>query len=311
MNSYYAVKNKKYKIRKESSSGGFFSAIAEWVITNSGIVYGASLDNNGRVFHIGVESISELEKIRGSKYVQSDLSGILNDVKLNVDLGRLVLFSGTPCQCAAALKIVGDRKNFITTDLICHGVSSPKLFKSYWDFLEKSHCKIRSYKFRDKKYPWVQQRWSVEYEDNTHDSSSYEMKSYKEIYYKTYAHRECCFYCPFTKVERATDFTMGDFWGIEKFDKSLVDDEGVSIVIVHTEAGHKIWSELSDYLYFWEVKEEDCLQPQLCYPTKRLNSSVQFWKDFLANEKYEVVMKKYGWPSKIRMLKNFVKRLIK
>lgn len=311
MNRYYAVKNKNDGIRRESSSGGFFSAVAEYVISNGGIVYGASLNQDGTVRHIKVESMPELQKIRGSKYVQSDMGSILKNIKEEVNKGTLVLFSGTPCQCAAALKIVGNRNNFITADLICHGVSSPKLFKSYWDLLEKAQGKIRSFKFRDKQYPWIQQRWSVKYENNIYDSTSYPLKSYKEIYYKTYAHRECCFYCPFAKVDRDTDFTMGDFWGIGKYDESLMDDEGVSIVIVHTKNGHNIWGKLSQYLYFWEVSEKDCLQPQLCYPTKQFGSSISFWNDYLANESYEFVMKKYGWPTKMRLLKDQVKKLIK
>lgn len=309
-NLYYAVKNKNDLIREESASGGFFSIIAEYVLNKGGVVYGAKLENDGEVHHVRIESMENLCTIRGSKYVQSNMEGILKNIQEDVKSGYLVLFSGTPCQCAAAKAVLGERENLILVDLICHGVSSPKVFKAYWNMLERQNGKIEYFKFRDKEYSWIKQKWSVKYKNGKKDSISYEFRSYKEMYYKTILHRESCFKCPFTSVNRVTDFTMGDFWGIEKVDYGWLDEKGVSLVIVHSVKALEIWKELSEKILIREVKKEDCLQPQLCEPTKNLFPNSSFWNEFLKDNDYKRVMKKYGWPSRTRRLKDMVKKVL-
>ncbi len=310
MNLYYAVKNKDDLIRQQSASGGFFSIIAEYVLDKNGYVYGATL-SCGKVKHIRIDNVKDLELLRGSKYVQSDLKDILRQVQLDIRNETLVLFSGTPCQCAAVRSMIGNADNLILMDIVCHGVSSPKVFEEYWKMLEKNNGKIKKFNFRDKEYSWMQQQWSVEYIDNKKDATSYEMKSYKELYYKTILHRESCFECPFTSTERKTDFTIGDFWGIEKFNKEIIDDNGVSLVIVHSDHAKEIWEQVSDNIFCWKAEEKDCLQPQLCHPTRQLYKDTNFWDDFCSRNSYEKVMKKYGWPSLSRRLKDKIKKIIK
>ena len=311
MNRYYAVKNKDDIIRKESASGGFFTVIAEFVLNNGGYVYGASLCEDGKVQHIKIDNIENLYLLRGSKYVQSEMGKTLKLVKEDINNGYLVLFTGTPCQCAAVKAVLGDNDNIILADIICHGVSSPKAFQKYWKMLESEHGKIKAYKFRDKEFPWNQQRWSVEYSNKKKDTTSYELRSYKEMYYKTILHRESCYKCPFATVDRVTDFTMGDFWKIEEVDRTFYDDKGVSLVIIHTLKGMEVWDKVSSNILYIQVQKEDCFQPQLYMPTKELFPKSKFWKDFLENNEYKKVMKKYGWPKFSRRLKDLIKKYIK
>ena len=127
--TFYACKSKNEELRSKSSSGGVFSSLAEYVIHNNGVVFGAAFNRNMELSHIGVNKKEDLSKLMGSKYLQSDLKNTFNEVKTYLCNNRFVLFSGTPCQ-VAGLKayLQDDYKNLYLADLACHGVPSPKIF---------------------------------------------------------------------------------------------------------------------------------------------------------------------------------------
>ena len=154
--STFAAISKNRNQAKNSASGGIFAAIAQYVINNNGIVYGAAFDDSWNVKHIGIEHIEDLIKLQGSKYTQSNTDTTFIEVKKMLALGKQVLYSGTPCQIAGLKKYLGkDYTNLITIDIICHGVPSNKMFKDYLSYLEaKNNAKIQNFKFRDKKTGW-------------------------------------------------------------------------------------------------------------------------------------------------------------
>ena len=161
----YAAWNKNEDIRNKSSSGGVFTAIAECVLKNGGVVCGAAyLDG---VKHIFVDSLSELEKLRGSKYVQSDLRGVFNKVSLYLKDGKEVLFSGTPCQVDGLYRYLGTFSGkLITVDVVCHGVPSPRVWMDYIScIVKKNNFKVKDVRFRSKRIGWRCQGTEIHFEN--------------------------------------------------------------------------------------------------------------------------------------------------
>ena len=216
--SVYACWNKDEGIRYESSSGGAFSALAASVIEEDGVVYGAAYDNTMTVRHIAVTNNKDLYKLRGSKYVQSDLGNVFSDIKEHLNVGKKVLFSGTPCQVAGLKNFMMDKSaDLITCDLFCHGVPSPGLFSKYIKYIEKKiGDKVVDYKFRSKQYGWGVTSRVVISEHGTQKV----MKNKDDSFYYGFAYRLClrnaCYNCKYTKVERVGDITLGDFWELKK-----------------------------------------------------------------------------------------------
>lgn len=155
----FAAYAKDERERMRSSSGAIFYIIAKSIIARGGIVYGAILDSNLQALHIGVDTLDALDSLRGSKYVQTNLNNVFIEVKQNLIAGRLVYFTGTPCQIAG-LKAFLRRSysNLVTSDLICHGVPSQKLFDMHLKYLCDIYGgdKVVDYKFRDNKgWGWM------------------------------------------------------------------------------------------------------------------------------------------------------------
>ena len=144
------------EIRKQSSSGGIFSVVAEWIIQQKGVVFGAAFDDNFEVHHIAIETKAELEKLRGSKYVQSRLENVFLQVKQYLEMKRIVLFTGTACQIAGLKNYLNtEDENLYTIDVLCHGVPSPKIWRIYLDEKQKQyHSSIEQYEFRNKENGW-------------------------------------------------------------------------------------------------------------------------------------------------------------
>lgn len=239
----YGGWNKNPNIRDTSTSGGIFSAIAKYILDNNGIVCGAVYDKDLNVIHDIIDSIEDLSRINGSKYVQSDMKDTFKIVKQELLNGRLVLFSGTPCQVSGLNSFLGkEYDNLYTCDIICHGVPSPKVYKKYISELEeKNNAKLISINFRDKVSGWRGYSLSAKFNNNT----SYTIKAKKTTYMKAFLDdidlRESCPTCKFAKLPRYVDFTLGDFWGVDNYYPELnKDNKGTSLILVHTDKGKKI-----------------------------------------------------------------------
>jgi len=247
----YAAVNKNESIRQKSSSGGIFSIIAEYVLSNGGIVFGAAFDEKLHLRHIAVNCIEDLELLRGSKYLQSEISSAYNEAKTYLEAGTPVLFTGTPCQIAGLYKYLNkEYDNLLTQDIICHGVPSPMVWEKYIEFREtQAASKAQKTFFRNKKYGW--KKFSVQFifENCTEYQQVLSQDFYMRSFLSNYTLRPSCYECAFKNKLRLSDFTLADFWGIQKINPDLDDDKGVSLVVVNSQKAMRIWESLSNEVY--------------------------------------------------------------
>lgn len=235
--------NKDEIIRKNSTSGGIFFYLAQKIIAKNGLVCGAIYDENLNVVHSIIDNTMDLQKILGSKYVQSDMKNNFSIIKDKLDMGIIVLFSGTPCQVEGLKSFLGkEYENLYTCDIICHGVPSPKVFTKYKNDLEKKYSsKLVSINFRNKISGWQGYSFSAKFENGR----EYIIKSSENSYMKAFLNdidlRDSCPTCKFAKLPRNCDFTLGDFWGVDKYYPQLnKDNKGTSLVLVHSEKGKEL-----------------------------------------------------------------------
>lgn len=252
----YAAKNQDESVRLSSSSGGVFTALAEYVVEQGGVVFGARIDAKGMVFHDFTESREGIATFRGSKYVQSRIGNAFRNAEKFLKEGRMVLFSGTPCQIAALYFFL--RKGYdklITIDFICHGVPSPGVFRRYLSELkgkfisidkEKEHeIEFKNILFRDKVKGWNYYSFSLEFSNDRFQSKRYfsetlNINPFLKGFLANLYLRPSCYRCPAKQIKSGSDFTIGDYWGVKLAHPELDDDKGVSAVLVNTDRGVKI-----------------------------------------------------------------------
>lgn len=235
-NVFVAV-NPNAKIRRHSSSGGVFSALSELVLRDGGIVFGAAFDENFHVKHTAVETLDELEKLRGSKYVQSQIGDVYRQVK-DALKSRQVLFSGTPCQCAGLKSFLGkDNENLLTVEIICHGTPSPMLWENYIGELGYAH-EIRHVNFRSKRKGWTTSHLEINFADQGYYLKMVGQDTYGKLFLSGLSERPSCHACKFRFPNGKSDLTIGDAWGIQKFAPEMFDNRGASVVFVHTAKGN-------------------------------------------------------------------------
>lgn len=270
--SVYAVVNKNTEILKNSSSGGAFAAIAQYIFDKNGVVFGSAWGDDMMPVHIPVESMEELFSIQGSKYVQSNMEASYKQVKHLLMEDKYVLFSGTPCQCDALRSFLGKTYDKLyCVELICHGVPNAHYFHEFVEYLqEKYNGKIKDIKFRDKRKGWGA-LLKITYIDNHGIEKTKYLKPEECYYYYYYFYkglffRESCYSCPYACSERKSDFTIGDFWGVTKFHSEFNSLEGVSVLIVSGEKGKNTINELKDHLTIVESSMDYVMEEngQIC-----------------------------------------------
>lgn len=280
----YAVKNKKEYERINSTSGGVFSVIAEYVEQHCGVIYGAAFDEQYKVTHMRAESHGEWKKFCVSKYSQSDLKNTYEKVNKDLKNNRVVLFSGTPCQ-VDGLKSYLDKKKvpmdkLITCDIVCHGVPSPKIWDDYIKYLKKCTSKKIGYiSFRDKKETgWHNSRFVVKDKENeVLISDSHEENYYYQLFACHYILRQSCHKCKYSNFYRPGDISLGDFWGVEKKIPDFDDDKGISLVMINSENGRNIWKKISDKVESIDITLEQAIQPNLQSPSPENPNRNNFW----------------------------------
>jgi coenzyme F420-reducing hydrogenase beta subunit len=257
----YAGYAKEYDVRINSSSGGIFSKLAEVFLENGGSVIGAAFDSEMDLRHIEVREKSEIKKIRGSKYLQSDITTIFKKVKDNIENAKSTMVVGTPCQIAALKKYIDDDTSYLfTVDLVCHGVPSPGMFKGYLNVLEKKfHGKICGYNFREKKGDGISYSTNIELISKRGQKKNIKIDGNEDPYIMNFLtnrlQRKSCFSCPYTKIERVGDITLADYWGYEEAHPELKKVQGVSLILVNTEKGIK-YLQMVKNLSLVETEEE-------------------------------------------------------
>lgn len=258
----YAAYNKNEIVRLASSSGGIFTLLAEQTLVKGGVVFGAAMREDQRaVVHVAVQDASELEKLRGSKYLQSNTEGIYSKVRAVLREGRSVLFSGTPCQVEALRAFLGkDHENLLCVDLICHGVPSPKVWQRYVDYQEdRAGAPARRTFFRHKKYGWKTFALSFEFSND----KAYEQILSKDLFMQAFLQNAClrpsCHNCAFKKLHRVSDITLADFWGIQNVASEMDDNKGTSLVLIHTEKGKQAFNCAKINMCFLQVAATQAL----------------------------------------------------
>lgn len=261
----FAYINKDEETRMNSSSGGIFTLLAEFIIDSGGIVFGAAFDTDLNVHHISIDNKNELYKLRGSKYLQSTIGNSYKDAEKYLKLGQYVLFSGTPCQISGLKTYLGvDYPNLITQDIICHGVPSPLVWQKYLMFLKSKFKATINQKnppvFRNKSTGWKEYSVSVDFENN----ATYKKKSSEDLYMKAFLKnlslRHSCYNCNFKSLKRESDITLADFWGIDKIKPELDDNKGVSLILINTKKGKNLLNSISQKTKMQNVNIEEAIK---------------------------------------------------
>ncbi|MBR2240739.1 MAG: Coenzyme F420 hydrogenase/dehydrogenase, beta subunit C-terminal domain [Clostridia bacterium] len=259
----YIVRTKKYEVLKKSTSGGFFTPLSEYVLEQNGVVYGVAYDNDMNIVHMEISDKTDIQKLIGSKYIQSDLNDIFLKVKIKLENGKLVLFSGTPCQVYGLKSFLRkEYDNLITMDLVCHGVPSKKLWNSYKFYQEKKYkSKIKQAFFRNKTYGYHSATMRLVFENGKQYDGSALVDFMLKPFFAGIALRESCYDCKFKTKNHSTDFTVFDSWHVSEIVKDLNDDDkGYTNVMVNTKKAADILELIKDKIYFYKVDKEKIIK---------------------------------------------------
>ncbi|WP_444644002.1 polysaccharide pyruvyl transferase family protein [Caproiciproducens sp. R1] len=231
-------------VRHQSSSGGAFTALADVILMEGGVVFGAAIGSDLSVRHIGVQTQEELTTLRKSKYVQSEVGLIYREVKTALVKGQKVLFSGCPCQIASLKSYLGERKyaNLYTVDILCHGVPSQKMLRESIQALTEQIPAV-GVDFRDKDYGWESLAMTVILANGTRRRLSYNESRYEQGFHPGMTLRESCYYCLFCDFPRQGDLTIGDFWNVMDYDSDLTDGKGTSAILVNSQKGGELLAQ--------------------------------------------------------------------
>ena len=292
---FLGVRPKEKEIAKNSTSGGIAYLISKMVIEENGIVFGSAYDENLMPYQKYVKDKKELQQLRGSKYVTSDTKKTFSQVKEFLEEGKKILYIGVPCQIGGLKKFLKkDYENLYTIDIICHGVPSQKIFKKYLENEEKKlREKIISYTARSKS----KVAWGMGYcaEIKTKNKIKYKKADF-DPYYTAFlkGKRECCYECKYANLDRIGDITLGDLWGIEQFDYDFYDKNGVSLAIVNTIKGEKIFNKVKNLVEYRQYNEQQVTKfnGNLKHPTTRPQNREIIYKQ-LDEMSFEEYSKKY------------------
>ena len=320
---YSAVSQEKELLIK-SASGGAFATIAKNVLIRGEVVYGATLEKNEELIlqakHIRIESLSDLEKLQGSKYVQSNIEGVFSLLAEDIKQGKEIVFSGTPCQVSAVKSAFGEKENLLLIDIICHGVPSQKMFSDYLRLLAKKHNQMEDFYFRSKDSGWGLCA-KIKYKDKKGKTKTKllpcNISSYYKLFLQSVTYRESCYRCNYAQGNRVSDITLGDYWGIEKnkslykalLDKGIDVSKGVSCALACTEKGIKYLKEANLSLLDSDFESVVLENKQLSSPSVAPKSRQSVMENY-KNNGYQAVdknfQKKLGLKKYIIILKNKV-----
>ena len=263
----YAAYSLNKDIQEKSSSGGIFTLLAEAILEKGGVVFGAAYDVSFEVRHVYVRTKEDLGRLRGSKYVQSNIGTSYRDAENFLKNGVPVLFTGTPCQIDGLLHYL--RKPYsqlYTQDVICHGVPSPMVWKQYIKEIETLHdAKISSVSLKYKVPNW--KNYSVKFTfDNGEESTELMGENlYMRGFLLNLYLRPSCYSCHSKGMIRNSDITLADFWGVEQTASDMFNEKGTSLIIVHTERGESLLDEILPQLHIKNVNFQEAIMSNSSY----------------------------------------------
>lgn len=308
----YAAKNKDEEIRKQSSSGGIFTSLAESVIRDGGVVFGAKFDKDWNVVHAWTDTIEGIADFRGSKYVQSTIGNTYREAREFLKQGRKVLFSGTPCQIAGLRKFLRkEYGNLLAVDVVCHGVPSPLVWRKY---LEETRENLRAERdagkntvssslmdlpvitgisFRDKTHGWKKFGFRLRYAASEAAGNSVSISAndrtflqpfpdnvFMKGFLKNFYLRPSCYACTARTGKSGSDITIADFWGVQNYYPEFDDDRGVGLILVNSDKGRKAYEQVNainlEATYEQALNQNPCIE----YSVPMTKHVKTFWDNF-------------------------------
>lgn len=300
----FAAWNTDHAVRLDSTSGGVFSVLAQKMFDAEGYVAGAVYAENHSVYHIVTNDPKKLDDIRSSKYLQSFIGGLFNNIKQLLKEGKKVLVCATPCQIAGLYQVLGgDCEELTTCDFICRGVNSPKVFLKYIKMLENKYgARAIKIKFKNKTYGWHRFSTRVDFANG----KKYIKDRYHDLFMKSYLNsnsfvRPSCYNCQFKNFPRQADITLGDFWGIENINPELDNDCGTSLVMLNSQKGNFFFQSVGSYIFSQECALQDAAagNPSLTHSIEKKDGRGAFFRDLYLMPFAELGKKYFVPPNKI------------
>lgn len=320
----YAYKGT-YKNLMSSSSGGAFSRIVQCLTENmipgSYSIYGAAWNEKMQVEHRRIDDYKDIDIFKGSKYVSSRMDNVFHMVKEDLEKGVYVIFSGTPCQVHALNLFLKKYSisdiNLFTIDIICHGTPHPSILESFIDWINRRYNnKVVQITFRDKNISWKRYPTSILMGDGKKYCNSYETQLYMRMFFSALIYNRKCFSCQHANLNRISDLTIGDFWGIEEIMPELFDEKGVSLVLVNSNKGQLLLEkmvnqEMNDSIkeYIGNLQLILNKQQNLSMCTMKPKMYDEFWKDY-TEKGFEYCLEKYGFMTFSGRIKFYIKKIL-
>lgn len=314
----FAIQNKDKEILYKCASGGAFALLSKQIIEQGGVVYGVIYDAEMKVCHSKTETIDGLDKMYSSKYVQSNTKNTFQQAKDDLKQGRFVLYSGTPCQIAGLKSFLQhDYDNLLTADLVCHGTPSPKIFEIYKkEFMQKrssDEC-LLNIDFRSKIQGWSPSLVTTTTTTTTTHASK---DDFMQAFLSNLSINNSCLHCKFNKLPRVADLSLGDFWGVDSYDKSMNDNKGLSIVLINSSKGKHWFNKIKSQAKYRELPIEIVVKhnPNICGSSKPHPQRDEFFTDIKKGITLKSCVKKYCkvplYIALYRLLPQFAKNFIK
>ncbi len=284
--SAWALKCKSETDRNNSTSGGAFTILSDKILNLGGIVFGTIYNESLKAIIICADREKIRNRMRGSKYVESDVGNCFLECSEALKKKIIVLFTGTPCQIAGLVRYLENAhvstEYLYTCQIICHGTPSPMVFRDHLTNIQNIRKKtIKYYYNRPKTWGWHEHNEMICYSDGECESQSKLSQNHKDLFYSGYSLRECCFQCKYAGNTGYADFTIGDFWGIEYIAPELDDNKGTSILLINNEKGKKLFTTINkEYIKVQEINIDDALKYNHTHPSRKPKDYESFWNDY-------------------------------
>lgn len=265
-NEAYIIRTKNKEVLETSTSGGFFTPLAEKILKKNGVVIGVGFNEDFRVEHkiVANNNINDLKNLRGSKYVQSYMGDIYQKTKQLLDENVEVLFSGTPCQIYGLMNFLKkDYKNLITIDLICHGVPSPKLWKKYIEYQQvKNKSTIKEISFRNKTYGYHSGTMKIVFNNNKEYYGSARVDYMLKSFFSEISSRPSCYNCKFKDRTHLSDFTIFDCWHMKELTNNKIndDDMGFTNLLINSQKGQEVFEKIKDNYEIYKIDKDKAIE---------------------------------------------------
>lgn len=250
----FIIQNKNKQILKESTAGGAFTSIAKYVLEQGGVVFGVEMTDKYEIRHSYVESIEDLQKYRNSKYVQSNIGFSYRITKEFLNKGRLVCFSGTPCQIEGLIHYLNKKyENLILVDVVCRAVPSPGVWKKYISSVVESNGEQKSVRFRDKTLGYQYSTMELIGKNGKINRGGIESQQWLRMFFSGMIIRPSCTDCRFRLKDRRSDFTIWDCFTVHDIDPKFDENCGTTRIIVQSEKGNAIFEKIKEEFIYQEI----------------------------------------------------------